>query len=43
MHPDFESNLITHMHPDFESNLITQLEVSQITGSDVIFAFVKGT
>ena len=35
------------MHPDFESNLITNIfrnfGVSWTTGSDVIFAFVRGT
>ena len=35
VHPDFESNLITHMVRNFG--------VSQITGSHVIFAFVRGT
>ena len=35
MHPDFESNLITHIFRKFG--------VSQTTGSDVIFAFVRGT
>ena len=35
MHPDFESNLITHTFSNFG--------VSRITGSDVIFAFVRGT
>ena len=35
MHPDFESNLITHIFRKFG--------VSRTTGSDVIFAFVKGT
>ena len=34
MHPDFESNLITHIFRKFG--------VSQTTGSDVIFAFVRG-
>ena len=35
MHPDFESNLITHIFRKFV--------VSRITESDVIFAFVRGT
>ena len=35
MHPDFESNLITHIFSKFG--------VSETTGSDVIFAFVRGT
>ena len=35
MHPDFESNLITHIFNKFG--------VSETTGSDVIFAFVRGT
>ena len=35
MHPDFESNLITHIFRNFG--------VSRATGSDVIFAFVRGT
>ena len=35
MHPDFESNLITHIFRKFG--------VSRTTGSDVIFAFVRGT
>ena len=35
MHPDFESNLITHIFKKFG--------VSWTTGSDVIFAFVRGT
>ena len=35
MHPDFESNLITHIFRKFG--------VSQTIGSDVIFAFVRGT
>ena len=35
MHPDFESNLITHIFRKFG--------VSWTTGSDVIFAFVRGT
>ena len=35
MHPDFESNLITHIFIKFG--------VSGTTGSDVIFAFVRGT
>ena len=35
MHPDFESNLITHIFRKFG--------VSETTGSDVIFAFVRGT
>ena len=35
MHIDFESNLITH--------IFRKLGVSQITGSDVIFAFVGDT
>ena len=35
MHPDFESNLITHIFRKFG--------VSQITGSDVIFAFVEAS
>ena len=34
MHPDFESNLITHIFRKFG--------VSETTGSDVIFAFVRG-
>ena len=34
MHPDFESNLITHIFRRFG--------VSRITGSAVIFAFVRG-
>ena len=34
MHPDFESNLITHIFRNFG--------VNRITGSDVIFAFVRG-
>ena len=35
MHPDFESNLRTHIFRKFG--------VSRTTGSDIIFAFVKGT
>ena len=35
MLPDFESNLITHIFRKFG--------VSGTTGSDVIFAFVRGT
>ena len=35
MHPDFESNLITHIFRKFG--------VSQTTESDVIFAFARGT
>ena len=35
MHPDFESNLITHIFRKFG--------VSGTTGRDVIIAFVKGT
>ena len=35
MHPDFESNLITH--------IFRKYEVSETTGIDVIFAFVRGT
>ena len=35
MHPDFESNLITHIFSKFG--------VSRTTESDVIFAFVRGT
>ena len=35
MHPEFESNLITHIFRKFG--------VSGTTGSDVIFAFVRGT
>ena len=35
MHPDFESNLITHIFRKFG--------VSRTAGSDVIFAFVRGT
>ena len=35
MHPDFESNLITHIFRKFG--------VSRTTGNDVIFAFVRGT
>ena len=35
MHPDFESNLIT--------NIFSKFWVSRTTGSDVIFAFVRGT
>ena len=35
MHPDFESNLITHIFRNFG--------VSDTTGSDVIFVFVRGT
>ena len=35
MHADFESNLITHIFRKFR--------VSETTGSDVIFAFVRGT
>ena len=35
MHPDFESNLITH--------IFRKYGVSRTTGSDVIFAFVIGT
>ena len=35
MHPDFEWNLITHIFREFA--------VSRTTGSDVIFAFVRGT
>ena len=35
MHPDFESNLITH--------IFRQFGVSRTIGSDVIFAFVSGT
>ena len=35
MHPDLESNLITH--------IFRKLGVSGTTGSDVIFAFVRGT
>ena len=35
MHPDLESNLITHIFRNFE--------VSRMTGSNVIFAFVRGT
>ena len=35
MHPDFEPNLITHIFRNFG--------VSGTTGSDVIFAFVRGT
>ena len=35
MHPDFESNLITHIFRKFG--------VSRTTRSDVIFAFVRGT
>ena len=35
MHPDFESNLITHIFRNFG--------VIGTTGSDVIFAFVGGT
>ena len=35
------------MHPDFESYLIIyvfrKLGITRITGSDVIFAFVRGT
>ena len=34
MHPDFKSNLITHIFRKFG--------VSRTTGSDVIFAFVSG-
>ena len=34
MHPDFELNLITHIFRNFR--------VSGTTGSDVIFAFVRG-
>ena len=34
MHPDFESNLITH--------IIKKFGVSRTTESDVIFAFVRG-
>ena len=34
MHPDFESNLITHNFRNFG--------VSETTGSDVIVAFVRG-
>ena len=35
MHPDFESNLKAHIFRWFG--------VSRTTGSDIIFAFVKGT
>ena len=35
MHPDFESNLITHIFKNFV--------VSWITVGDVIFAFVRDT
>ena len=35
MHPDFESNLITHIFRSFE--------VSRITRNDVIFALVRST
>ena len=35
MHPDFELNLITHIFRKFG--------VSRTTGSDAIFAFVRGT
>ena len=35
MHPDFKSNLITHIFRKFG--------VSQTTGSDVIFAFARST
>ena len=35
MHPAFEPNLITHIFRKFE--------VNRMTGSDVIFAFVRGT
>ena len=35
MHPDFKSNLITHIFRNFG--------VSRTTASDVIFAFVRGT
>ena len=35
MHPDFKSNLIT--------NIFRKFGVSRTTGSDVIFAFVRGT
>ena len=35
MHPDFKSNLMTHIFSKFG--------VSRTTGSDVIFAFVRGT
>ena len=35
MHPDFESNLTIHIFRKFG--------VSRVTGSDVIFAFVRGT
>ena len=35
MHPDFKSNLVTHIFKNFG--------VSRIIGSNVIFAFVRGT
>ena len=35
MHPDFESNLISHIFGKFRVRLKTQ--------SDVIFVFVRGT
>ena len=35
MHPDFELNLITHIFRKFG--------VSGTTGSDAIFAFIRGT
>ena len=35
MHPDFESNLMTHIFRKFK--------VSRITQSDVFFAFIGGT
>ena len=35
MHPNFESNLVTHIFRKFG--------VNWTTGSDVIFAYVRGT
>ena len=37
MHPDFESNLIIPVH------IFRNSGVSRITGSDVIFSFIRGT